>query len=94
MTLMGAYGSLCFKKAATQSSVRKIIEGVFWYGSGMIINILALKFYDYTLVFPLTALTYVWSFFFGTKILHEPYNKYNITGLILVCCGAILLSLA
>lgn len=94
MTLMGAYGSLCLKKAALSSSFFKIAEGFFWYGTGMILNILALKYYEYTVVFPLTSLTYIWSFIFGVRILHEKYTRYNLAGIILIIGGAFLLSVS
>ena len=96
MTILGAWGSYCFKKASINKNWLNlnIFLGCFLYTSGMIVNILALKYYDYTIVFPLTSLTYIWSFILGVKLLHEKFNAYNLYGVCLIICGAFILGIA
>ncbi len=96
MTVFGALGSFCFKKASANKKWlnHNIILGGFLYASGMVINILALKYYDYTIVFPLTSLTYIWSFILGVRFLNEKFNHYNVCGVCLIICGAFVLGIA
>ena len=96
MTILGAWGSYCFKKASANKNWLNlnICLGCFLYTSGMIVNILALTYYDYTIVFPLTSLTYIWSFILGVKLLHEKFNAYNLCGVCLIIGGAFVLGIA
>ena len=96
MTILGALGSFYFKKSSNNNNLLNfnLFFGGLLYTLGMIINILALKYYDYTVVFPLTSLTYVWSFILGAKILNEKFNRYNVYGVCLIICGVMVLGIS
>lgn len=96
-TLMGAYGSYCFKRASNQESVIKIlfspmlyIGGTFYVGS-MLLNIYTLKYMPYNIVFPLTSITYIWTLIFSKILLKEKITKRKIIGIVLLCMGALLM---
>jgi uncharacterized membrane protein len=99
-TLAGAFGGLYFKKAATNSSsIIKIILsphlyiGGVLYVIGAILNIIVLKELKYTVVMPLTSITYVWTIIISYFILKEKITVKKILGIILILIGAIILGL-
>lgn len=96
MTLFGALGGLALKKVSSQERpMGKLIvflTGGFLYGIGAIINVLALRHYPYTIVFPLTSFTYVWTFLFSYFYLKENINGYKIMGLAFIITGAFVIA--
>lgn len=94
-TLLGSYGSFCFKKAANQTEILKIIVSPMLYIGGgfylvsMILNIYILKYMPYNIVFPLTSITYIWTLIFSKIFLKEKITKRKLVGIALLCLGAI-----
>ena len=84
MTLMGAMGSLFLKRAASSGEIRKIILNKFLYIGGIVyvlsalINIVILKYLDYSVVLPLTSLTYIWTMVFSYFLLKENISIKNL----------------
>lgn len=71
MTLCGALGALFLKTGAVRiTGIRsvfttpKIWLGGCFYLAGALMNIALLHHYAYSIVYPLTAITYVWSLIF------------------------------
>lgn len=100
MTLLGATGSLFLKKAASKgSSLSSYISDYQFYIGGSLyflsalLNIIILKYLDFTIVLPLTALTYIWTFIFSLTLLKEKFTLRKMLGTILIITGACVLVL-
>lgn len=99
-TLVGAFGGYFFKKAATtSSSIIKIIFNPFLYIGGVfyvigaILNIIVLKKLSYTVVLPLTSITYVWTIIISYFMLKEKISLKKILGIVFIISGAVLLGI-
>lgn len=99
MTLIGAIASLYLKKASNSDGMLNIIKNINLYIGGIlylisaILNIYILKFLDYSIVLPLTSVTYIWTMILSYFKLNEKINKKKIIGVILIIIGAILVSI-
>lgn len=99
MTLLGAFGSLLLKKAAESMSGinRKFIVfflcGGFLYFFGALLNIYLLQKLPYSLVYPLTSITYIWTVIISTIFLSERITARKIAGVGLIVFGALLFML-
>lgn len=100
-TLFGAFGGYFFKKASNESeSIMKTllspalyIGGVF-YVLGALLNIVVLKKLNYTVVLPMTSITYVWTIILSYFLLREKITVKKIAGITLIIFGAVLLGMA
>ena len=97
MTIAGACGGFFFKKA-TQNGFKISLYfmtylglGGFCYLMSSILNIIVLKHMSYTVVFPLTSITYIWTLLISYFFLKESFTVKKILGVILICIGAIFL---
>lgn len=99
MTMLGAVASLALKKACEAQGLLAIAKNRFLYVGGFlylstaVINIILLRYLDYSVVLPFTSLTYVWSTILSAKILKEHVSKKQMTGLALIVLGTCLLIL-
>lgn len=95
MTLLGAVAAYFTKKAATAGTRRSLIVNLFGAGSlyliAGILNIYILRFLPYSVVLPLTSLTYVWTLLIAGQFLKEQIVCRKVYGLCLICTGVILL---
>lgn len=98
MTWMGAFGGYFLKRATffninmeRKAFMMRLLFGVFLYGLGAILNIVALKFLPYTLVFPLTSITYIWTMLISYFLLKEQISGRKIIGVLLIVTGAFVL---
>ena len=98
MTLCGALGALFLKTGAVRiTGIRsvfttpKIWLGGCFYLAGALMNIALLHTYAYSIVYPLTAITYVWSLIFSALLLHERITVEKCLGIAAICIGAFLL---
>lgn len=77
MSLIGSVASLFLKKASSNKNFLKIVKNMNTYVGGVlylisaVLNIIILKSLDYSVVLPLTSITYVWTLFFSSWILNE-----------------------
>ncbi len=99
MTMLGACASFCLKKA---SSVQKIQElftvpflylGCFLYLLSAFLNIFILKYLEYSIVLPLTSITYVWTFLLSHFYLKEIMTKKKAYGIGLIVLGSVIITL-
>lgn len=94
---MGAFGGYFFKLATESKSIKELLFNKFLYiGGGLyfvsaLLNIYVLKYLDYTMVLPLTAITYIWTLFISKKFLNEKIGRLKIGGISLVILGVILI---
>ncbi|MDN7226451.1 EamA family transporter [Planococcus liqunii] len=98
MTWLGALGGYFLKAASSHDlqtektkMVTKLVLGVGFYGLGAILNIVALQYLPYTTVFPLTAVTYIWTMILSYFILKEKISLRKIAGVLLILTGAVVL---
>lgn len=98
-TLLGALGGFCLKKSTTKESLIKSFLSPFLYLGGVlyvfsaILNIIVLKHLPYSVVLPLTSITYVWSLFISYYFLNEKITKIKIYGIICIVIGAIFIGI-
>lgn len=98
-TLSGALGAYNFKMLTSKSdSIKKYLFSYYLYLGGLFyisasfINIYALKFYPYSLVLPLTSVTYVWTLIISKYKLSENITCKKIAGVCLIIIGSFILS--
>lgn len=98
MTLIGSIASLFLKKSSGAEKFLEILLNPYLYvGGGLylgsaILNIYILKYLDYSVVLPLTAITYIWTMILSYWILKEKITSKKIGGVIFIVVGALLVS--
>ena len=71
MTVLGSVASLFLKKASGTDGILAMIKNVnlyiggFLYLASAILNIWLLRYLEYSVVLPLTSLTYIWTMVFS-----------------------------
>ena len=99
MTLLGAVASLFLKKASSSKSIFDLIKnkniyiGGFLYLSSAILNIYLLKFLNYSVVLPMTSITYIWTMILSYYILKEKISRKKIIGVISIILGVMCIAL-
>ena len=99
MTLIGAVASLFLKKAANSNGIVELIRNVNLYIGAVlylisaVVNIYILKYLDYSIVLPLTSITYIWTMGLSYFILNERITLKKVFGVILIILGAIIISI-
>ncbi|WP_195986664.1 EamA family transporter [Clostridium sp. D53t1_180928_C8] len=98
-TLLGAFGGFYLKKSTAKEGIIGIIMSPFLYLGGFsylisaVLNIIVLKYLPYSVVLPLTAITYIWSLVIAYCFLKEKITKVKIYGIICIMIGAIFISI-
>ena len=99
MTLLGSVASLFLKRASGTDGIFAMLKnlnlyiGGFLYIVSAILNIWILRYLDYSVVLPLTSLTYIWTMVLSYFILKEKITKKKIGGLVLILIGAVCVSI-
>ena len=99
MTMLGSVASLFLKKASGTEGIFTMLKNVnlyiggFLYLASAVLNIWILRYLDYSVVLPLTSLTYIWTMVLSYLILKEKITKKKIGGVILILIGAICVSI-
>lgn len=97
MTVMGAFGAYFFKLASSANGLVQLIKtpafylGGGLYGASALLNILLLREMPYSVVLPLTSLTYIWTALIGSKLLGEQITRRIALGIICIFTGVFLL---
>lgn len=103
MTISGALGALYFKKAITKLKGTNILMLIcipeFYVGGGCylvgaLLNIILLRYIDYTILYPMTSLTYIWTMIVSYIVLREKVNKEKLLAILFIILGIIVLSLS
>lgn len=98
MTMLGSAASLFLKKASGSDGIICMLKNINLYiGGGLylasaVLNIYVLKFLDYSVVLPLTSLTYIWTMILSYMILKEKITRKKIGGVVLILIGAVCVS--
>lgn len=74
------------------TSVNFYIGGGLYFISALL-NIWLLKYLDYSVVLPITSLTYAWTILISWLILKEMISFKQIIGVALICIGAMIVSI-
>lgn len=99
MTLIGSVASFFLKKASTSKNIILLIKnkniyfGGILYVTSAVLNIYLLKYLDYSVVLPLTSITYIWTLLISSKFLNETISLRKILGIVLIGFGSLLLSI-
>lgn len=105
MTVCGSFGSFFFKKTITsliKIDKKYIIKtilcpwlyaGGFLYLLGGICNILLLRQLDYSIVYPMSSLTYIWTMVLSFFLLNEQINIKKIIAVVLIVTGIFILNI-
>lgn len=99
MTLAGSLGAYYFKKSISDiSSVLSLLRapsfylGGSLYGLGALMNVVLLRYMDYTILYPMGAVTYIWSLILSNQFLGEGITRKKVLGIGLICVGVVLLT--
>ena len=99
MTMIGSIASLFLKKASGFNNLKSLILnhnlyiGGILYVLGALLNIYILRFLDYSVVLPLTSITYIWTMVLSYLILKEKISPIKIIGVFGILLGALLITL-
>lgn len=99
MTLLGSVASLFLKRASGSEHFIGMLKNINLYIGGFlylisaVLNILALRVLDYSIVLPLTSITYIWTMIISYLILKEKITKKKVGGVIFIIAGAICVAL-
>ena len=89
---------IILKKASGLNSLIDMLKNInlyiggFLYVSSAVLNIWLLKILDYSVILPLTSLTYIWTMILSYFILKEKITVKKIAGVCLILVGAIIIS--
>ena len=102
MTFSGSLGAFFLKKGTGKLSNISLLEmiripemyiGGVLYLLGAGTNIILLRRLPYTVVYPLTSLTYVWTMFISASLLKEKITGNKIGAVLLIIIGICFISL-
>ena len=99
MTLMGAIASIFLKRASSSENFIKMLMNMNLYvGGGLyvasaLLNIVVLRYLNYSVVLPLTSVTYIWTIVLSYMVLKEKISKKKIMGVICIIIGAVCVAL-
>lgn len=99
MTLIGATGAFFLKAGMDRVDslpalfrTPQIYLGGCFYLAGAGLNILLLRRLDYSVLYPMTAVTYVWSMLLSAAFLGESLTRRKLIGVAAVVLGVAILS--
>lgn len=99
MTFIGSVASLFLKKASGSNGIKSMLVNLNIYIGGLlyllsaVLNIWILRFLDYSVVLPLTSLTYIWTMIISYLILKEKITIKKILGVAFIMVGAVIVSI-
>ena len=94
-TVLGALAQLLIKKGTDHLTLElmslvtnvPLIIGYSIYGVNTLLMVLALKDGEMSLLYPIIALTYVWTTLLSYTVLGEPSNAYKNIGIVTIVIG-------
>ncbi len=95
MTMIGAVASLFLKLASSSENFIILLKNSNLYIGGVlylvsaVLNIYILRYLDYSIVLPLTAITYIWTMVVSNVILKEKITVKKMIGILMIIMGAI-----
>ncbi len=99
MTLAGSLGAFFFKKSTSDlTNVFSLLRVPSFYLGGVLyclaalMNVVLLRYMDYTILYPMGAIAYIWSLIISNRFLGEKITKKKVLGIALICVGVVLLT--
>lgn len=99
MTMIGSVASFFLKQASGSDNIMILLKkpslyiGGFLYFVSAVINVILLRYLDYSLVLPMTALTYVWTMIISYAFFKEKITHRKIAGVCMILLGVVAISL-
>lgn len=99
MTVTGSVAALFLKRASAAGGLLAMFRiwplylGAFLYLLSAVLNILLLRRLDYSVVLPLTSITYIWTMLFSARLLGEKITRRKLAGVGAILVGAILIAI-
>jgi drug/metabolite transporter (DMT)-like permease len=99
MTMLGSLGGFFFKKSTAVKKIYYLLVnkyfyiGVLFYVLGALINIYVLKYMPYSVVLPMSSITYVWSIILSVLIIKEKLTYKKIIGITSIIVGAVFIGM-
>jgi drug/metabolite transporter (DMT)-like permease len=98
---LGAFASYFFKGASGALKGLNVTvllgQKTFWIGGFLYLiaainNIFLLRYFDYSILLPLSSITYIWTMVIASRLLGEKITKRKIFGVCAIVIGALLIS--
>lgn len=99
MTMMGAVAALFLKKASSFKNFKELILNINLYIGGTLyflsalLNIYILHFLEYSIVLPLTSITYIWTMILSYYVFSEKITAKKVVGLSCIFIGVVLIAI-
>lgn len=100
MTIIGSFAAYFLKKATRSRNNKCLLKNINLYIGGClyiitaVINIYILRYLSYSVVLPLTSITYIWTLIIAKVLLKEEISRNKMIGVMLIILGAIGLALS
>ena len=100
-TLTSSLGALALKEAMNRISKLSFLNLVksIWvwlgfglYGLSLVLNVFLLEHLEYSIAFPMTALTYVWTALISYMVFKERLTWKKVLAISLIICGTVALA--
>lgn len=99
-TLFTATGQLFLKYGSADFQLNllelltnyNLILGLVLYAAGAVLLVVALKFGDLSVIYPIVSLTFVWVMFISMWFLGEEMNNFKIGAVIFIIFGVVLIA--
>ena len=100
-TLSGSIGALGLKQGMNELPELTFVKvitnkwlliGSFLYIVSAATNIILFKFLDYSIAFPMTSLTYVWTVFISYFTFKEKITPLKLISVVLIMIGVVIIS--
>jgi len=94
MTQLGALAGFFLKKTSSTRTLKELLcckhlyGGAILYLASAIINIYVLRYLAYSVVLPLTSITYVWTMILARTFLGEKISYRKRIGVLLILIGS------
>jgi len=101
-SMLNTAGQYLFKASSSSFNMKKlsdflknpkIIVGLLLYVASTTLNIIALKFSDLIILYPLTNLSLVWNMVLVKRVFGEVMNSTRLVGTLLIILGCFVLVL-
>ncbi len=98
-SLLGAVGQVLFKVGSKQVSLNlvtwllnwKLITGMTLYAVASVLLIIALKYQNLSILYPIVATSYIWVTIFSTWFLQENFPAAKWIGIALIIAGIVII---
>lgn len=100
-TLSGSMGALGLKQGMNELAELTFVKAITnkWLIIGSILyivsaatNIILFKYLDYSIAFPMTSLTYVWTVFISYFTFKEKITPLKLVSIVLIMIGVVIIS--